>query len=228
MDSTSHRLAKRRSTTGPSRTDRTVGLGLTGLQIGPDGLPVASGGERRFVVVRKAVPLGWVIALTALAVCLAPAPASSARSGSRLALTSFEIGIVSELNAVRVAHGLTPLRVNRALTAAAAAHCTEMIADGYFDHNSASGATFRTRIGRWYRSAGFTYWAVGENLLWSTGKLDPGYTVEMWMRSAEHRENLLSSRWRDIGIGVASSPDVPGVYGDHAVTLVATEFGVRR
>ena len=48
------------------------------------------------------------------------------------------------------------------------------------------------------------------------------------MASAEHRANLLSPLWRDIGIAAVSTPDAPGVYDHLAVTVIATDFGVRK
>jgi uncharacterized protein YkwD len=50
----------------------------------------------------------------------------------------------------------------------------------------------------------------------------------MWLQSPEHRANLLSSQWREVGISVLHVPRAGGVYGGRAVTIVTSDFGVRR
>ena len=44
----------------------------------------------------------------------------------------------------------------------------------------------------------------------------------------EHTKNMLDPRWREIGIAALHATSAPGVYGDHEVTIVTTDFGVRR
>lgn len=210
-----------------ARTDRFDVVGRMPSEVGPNGLHAPSVCQGRFGVVQKAVFLACALAATAIVVGLQSSPASSAGYGSRVLLTSFEVGLISQLNDIRIEHGLVPLRVSGSLSASAGAHTAEMLADGYFTHSSADGAPFLTRIGHWYRSAGFTYWAAGENLLWSSKQIDASQAVEIWMNSAEHRQNVLSPLWREIGISVLTSPDAHGVYGDNAVTVIATDFGVR-
>lgn len=48
------------------------------------------------------------------------------------------------------------------------------------------------------------------------------------MGSPEHRANLLSRDWREIGIAAVHTASAPGVYGGSAVTILTTDFGVRR
>ena len=48
------------------------------------------------------------------------------------------------------------------------------------------------------------------------------------MGSPGHRANLLSPRWREIGIAAVHAASAPGVYGGHEVTIVTADFGVRR
>jgi uncharacterized protein YkwD len=49
-----------------------------------------------------------------------------------------------------------------------------------------------------------------------------------WMASPEHRANILFAGWRQIGIAAVSSPDAPGTYNGMPVTVITTDFGVRR
>jgi uncharacterized protein YkwD len=120
------------------------------------------------------------------------------------------------------------LRLNARLTDAAAAHSRQMATDGYFDHTSADGTAFWKRIGRWYSAGGYHYWSVGENLLWSSPQVDPSGALQLWMNSPEHRANILSARWREIGVSALHLATAPGVYHGLEVTIITTDFGVRR
>jgi uncharacterized protein YkwD len=177
------------------------------------------GGRGRAVIV-----LAWLAAFAAVAV--PAARPSSVRAHAHL--SSLESGIVRQLNEIRAQHGLPALRTNPQLNAAAAQHSREMGADGYFEHSSYDGASFSTRIGRWYGLAGHSSWTVGENLLWASPDVDPGTALEMWMASPGHRANILSPLWREIGISAVHFSSAGGVYGSRPVTVVTTDFGVRR
>jgi uncharacterized protein YkwD len=136
--------------------------------------------------------------------------------------------LLAALNAVRAAHGLAPLTLSRQLNAAATAHSGEMVADGYFAHSSFDGEPYSKRIAGFYPGPRIGTWAVGENLLWSPGAIDAQAVVARWMRSPEHRMNVLSPLWRQVGIGFTSSSSGPGVFAGHTVTVVTTDFGFRQ
>ncbi len=102
-----------------------------------------------------------------------------------------------------------------------------MLADGYFGHNSADGSAYWKRIERYYPSAHYRSWTVGENLLWNAGSLDARGALALWMASPGHRANILDARWREIGVAALYEPDAPGAFGGNSVTLVATDFGAR-
>jgi uncharacterized protein YkwD len=97
---------------------------------------------------------------------------------------------------------------------------------GYFSHDSANGTDFANRIERFYSSNGARVWAVGENLLWSARDLTARAALRMWLGSPPHRANLLSRRWRQIGIS-AIRVRAPGYFRNQSVWLVTTDFGVR-
>jgi hypothetical protein len=124
-----------------------------------------------------------------------------------------------------------------------------MVSGGFFSHTSPGGTTVISRL----RSSGYIpgnrTWEVGENLLWATGPLSsPASIVDSWMHSPAHRENLLGSSFRELGVGAVpgtpfASPPSPvslptvslptGPLGiqvppeDPGVT-VSTEYGVRK
>ena len=50
--------------------------------------------------------------------------------------------------------------------------------------------------------------SIGENIAYNKGFSNPvEFAVERWMLSDGHRRNLLHSRWRESGVGVAVTAD---------------------
>jgi uncharacterized protein YkwD len=168
------------------------------------------------------------VALVALLGAFAAPAAQSGKATTHVKMSSLESGILEQLNQIRAEHGLQPVKISARLTASAAQHSKEMGADGYFQHNSVDGTAFWKRIGRWYGSNGYGYWSVGENLLWSSPQVDPAGAMQLWMNSPEHRANILSARWREIGISAAHFASAPGTYKGLEVTIITTDFGIRR
>jgi len=166
--------------------------------------------------------------LLACAVLAAPAGATSAeRAVPAVQPTSLELGVLASLNDVRVEHGLSPLRLSSELSAAARQHSSEMGRLGYFAHSSADGSLFWRRIARYYPVGHSRRWSVGENLVWNAPELDAAGAIDAWMRSPEHRRNILAPDWREIGISAVLVAAAPGTFGDRGVTIITTDFGVR-
>ena len=176
-------------------------------------------GRHRFLAIAACI--------AALAAFAAPSALSSGRT-QRVQLTTLESGVLRELNKIRAEHGLVPVRLNARLTAAADSHSREMGVDGYFQHESHDGTEFWKRIGHWYPSNGYGYWSVGENLLWSSPDVDPKAAMQLWMNSPEHRANILTARWREIGVSALHLQAAPGTFQNLPVTIITTDFGVRR
>jgi uncharacterized protein YkwD len=154
--------------------------------------------------------------------------ASPAGASSDTSMAALEQGVLVQINILRQQHGLAPLRLNTRLTAAARQHSVEMANRGYFSHNSANGSSFDRRIARFYPMGKSRYWSVGENLLWSSPSVDPPGALNMWFNSPEHRKNMLSPRWREIGLSAVHATAAPGAYGGREVTIVTSDFGIRR
>ncbi len=179
-------------------------------------------------------PLAFRAALLAAFVCLLAgvgAGVGGAAAANRpvrtlAAANQLEQGLLAELNAVRSAHGLRPLRHSRPLSAAADAHSQAMGRFGFFDHDSRDGTAFWDRVKRFYRPRG-TGWTVGENLLWSTPGLGARAAVGLWMQSPGHRRNILTARWREIGLSAVTVSAAPGVFGGRDVVIMTTDFGAR-
>jgi uncharacterized protein YkwD len=109
------------------------------------------------------------------------------------------------LNRERTSRGLRALGLNNRLSAAAQRHTDDMVRRRYFAHESRSDGSTVGRI----RSAGYLSgarsWMIGENLAWGSGsKGTPRQIVVAWMNSPGHRRNILTGRFREIGIGVES------------------------
>ena len=173
----------------------------------------------------KPILVAAVAAFAALAGS-ADAPSSPTRPATSLDALSHDVLI--DVNAVRKSHGLAPVRLSVSLTAAAAQHSNEMARVGYFAHESADGAAFDKRLAHFYPMGRRHYWSVGENLVWAAPDLDAAAALELWMNSPPHRHNLLTSRWREIGISAVHADAAPGSYGGGPATIITTDFGVRR
>ncbi len=168
----------------------------------------------------------------------APAPASSAAATAATAAPAAAVqvtvsaplasAVLEQVNEVRRQHGLVPLKLSARLSAAAAQHSRQMGQSGYFAHDSADGSSFWKRVERFYPSKGFGYWSVGENLLWASPDVDGPGALDLWMHSPEHRANLLTARWREIGLSAVKVHAAPGAYHGLDVTIVTADFGVRR
>jgi uncharacterized protein YkwD len=175
---------------------------------------------------RRVAPLVCVLAAVVTVAALLPAGASAKGMRQSTAL-AIDKGVLTQLNQIRAAHHLVPLSLSPSLSAAATQHSRDMVARGYFAHNSSNGLPFWKRIQGFYPQGGFGYWSVGENLFWTLGTATSAQSMNAWMASPDHRANILDPAWRQIGISTVSSADAPGAYGNHDVTVITTDFGVR-
>jgi hypothetical protein len=117
-------------------------------------------------------------------------------------------------NLQREANGLAPLTLNPELTHAAQLKANDMFAKDYWAHVSPDGTTPWV----WIRDSGYDYLYAGENL--ARGFTTSSDVVTAWMNSPEHRANMLSPNYTDIGFAVAD-----GTLTGTQTTLVVQEFG---
>jgi uncharacterized protein YkwD len=184
--------------------------------------------ERYRVHVREAGALRPAIVVAVLVFTGILAGSALATGRSEKNLPSLNHQVLAAVNKLRVAHGLVALRESSALDRSARQHSLEMGRDGYFDHPSADGTVFWRRIRHYYPAHGYSYWSVGENLVWQAPSLSADGAMSRWIASPPHLENLLSSQWRQLGVSAVTVADAPGVYGGQRVTIITTDFGVRR
>ncbi|HEX5430237.1 MAG TPA: CAP domain-containing protein [Patescibacteria group bacterium] len=118
--------------------------------------------------------------------------------------------IMSMVNADRVSQGLPRLDLDPTLNLAALAKADDMITNHYFAHTSPDG------VAPWYwiKNVGYNYSYAGENL--ALGFQDASDLMNSWMNSPDHRANILSPNYQDMGLAVIQSSDS---------TLVVQMFG---
>ena len=180
-----------------------------------------SGASKSFVLL-------FAVVLAAVALT---APASARNEGPTSAssgVSALEAAVLSNVNQIRAQHGLRALKFSNRLSAAANQQSESMGAKGFFGHNSADGSAFWKRIRRYYTDRNYRYWSVGENLLWSSPDVDATQALDLWMKSPEHRANLLSKKWREIGLSAVHVQAAPGAFDGLDVTIVTADFGARR
>jgi uncharacterized protein YkwD len=106
-------------------------------------------------------------------------------------------------NSVRAENGRSPLTWDADLCQLARSYSEKMARLGFFAHIEPDGSDLRDRV----RGAGIRYRAIGENIAYNHGIDDPGAsTVERWMNSSGHRNNLLGKEYRASAVGVFVSP----------------------
>lgn len=122
--------------------------------------------------------------------------------------------IVTLTNERRAEYNLPSLRIDPRLSDAARRKASDMFANNYWAHNSPSG------IKPWFFiiATGYSYLHAGENL--ARDFAEPNSVVSAWMNSPTHRDNLLSPKYRDIGVAV-----VDGYLNGVETTLVVQMFG---
>jgi uncharacterized protein YkwD len=130
------------------------------------------------------------------------------------------------INHRRAHRGLKRLRGSIALASAAQVHSDAMATQNFFSHDGNDGTPASRAESAGYM-AGASAWGLGENLEWASGKAaTPRAIVDGWMLSAEHRDVMLSPRFRHIGVGVTSgSPMSPDVQNAEMFTA---DFGFRK
>jgi hypothetical protein len=134
----------------------------------------------------------------AASVVLAQAPAySAAQVQGSYAIQPEAWQIVLLTNQARAAAGAAPLRWDRALAAAARQHCLRMAAAGAIAHRYAAEPDVEQRAAQ----AGAHFSLLEENVAVAA---TPASIQSAWMRSREHRANLLSPDVDRIGVAVVA------------------------
>lgn len=124
--------------------------------------------------------------------------------------------VVNLTNIKRAENGVEELTVNEDLSAAAYKKALDMIENNYWSHVSPSG------VEPWsfFNSAGYEYRYAGENLARDFSSSTSA--VDAWMASPSHRDNLLSTKYQEIGIAV-----IEGDLNGADTTIIVQLFGTK-
>lgn len=150
------------------------------------------------LVLIKIVTVGWVAFSTA------PARVSDVTPTN----------IISLSNQARQSNGVGTLATNNLLSQAAKAKADDMLREQYFAHVSPSNIS----PWYWFNQAGYAYQSAGENL--AIDYLESEDVIAAWLASPSHRSNLLSTKYKDIGVAV-----VTGNFQGANSILVVQMFG---
>lgn len=127
------------------------------------------------------------------------------------------LSLLDATNQDRATDKLTMLQLNMQLQAAAQAKANDMVRRNYWSHVTPTGQQpwdFITAVHYQYQTA-------GENLAY--GFTSSSGVLNAWMNSPEHRANLLNTTYRQVGFGIAESPNF---VGQGAETVVVSLYAL--
>ena len=124
------------------------------------------------------------------------------------------------VNWTRRHSGLPALRRSPELDRSAGMRAAEIRRCQDFSHTPCGQAFIAV-----FQVVGYPLAAVGENLAWGQGRLGTARTaMASWLASPEHRQILLTSSWRDLGLARAHAKSL---FGYSNVTVWVAQFGQR-
>jgi uncharacterized protein YkwD len=112
--------------------------------------------------------------------------------------------LLSQTNQDRQAHYLSALKESSLLDQAAETKARDMVTNNYWSHSTPDGVT----PWRFITNTGYKYRTAGENLAY--GFESSSQTLSAWMHSPEHRANVLSGDYSQVGFGVARADNYLG------------------
>lgn len=125
----------------------------------------------------------------------------SARASQQF-LAEVEQQIFNDVNKEREKQGLKPYTYSQQLQDYARDKSYDMGQKGYFSHEDKKGKLMSDQI----KQDDLTFKSWGENIAYVSGTTDPTKLatefMKVWMNSEGHRDNILSTNFKEIGIGV--------------------------
>lgn len=150
-------------------------------------------GDKKYRTIKTIAAIALTIAVLS-ALSFAVVKANETKEASLDYEQSFAL---SELNRIRQSNNLSSLQWNDKLADVAKLKAEDMLARGYFSHESPDGEMVWGRI----LDSGYDYLTAGENLAIDFNNLSQAY--ESWMASPSHKENILSDKYIDFGFASA-------------------------
>lgn len=129
-----------------------------------------------------------------------------------------ETELLALVNEERARNNLPPLVLDTSLEDAARRKASDMFSKNYWAHFAPDGTTTPWKF---IKDSGYNYTVAGENL--AKGFTDSGSIVNAWMASQTHRDNILSSKYHDVGFAI-----VEGNLQGEDTLLVVEMFGSKQ
>ena len=148
----------------------------------------------------------------------APAKAESVKSAtqpegnttaSTLDVATMKQDIIDRTNALRCTKGVAALRVNDRLMQAAQVRADEMAASGVYSHTRPDGRKSNTVTDSKY--TGENIHSISELYLEQQQKTLSEAVVKLWSNSKAHADNMTSTRYGEIGVGLARGVNQNGL-----------------
>ena len=117
--------------------------------------------------------------------------------------------IIDRTNALRHQKGVAALRVNDKLMQAAQVRADEMAASGVYSHTRPDGRKSNTVTDSKY--TGENIHSISELYLEQQQKTLSEAVIELWSNSKAHADNMTSSRYGEIGVGLARGVNQNGL-----------------
>ena len=117
--------------------------------------------------------------------------------------------IIDRTNALRKENGVAVLRVNDKLMQAAQVRADEMAASGVYSHTRPDGRKSNTVTDSRY--TGENIHSISELYLEQQQKTLSEAVVNLWSNSKAHTDNMTSSRYGEIGVGLARGVNQNGL-----------------
>lgn len=112
-------------------------------------------------------------------------------------ISALENEVIRLVNTEREKAGINALIQNSELMKVARMKSQDFIDKNYFSHTSPTYGTVSNML----ETFGITFTAVAENI--ANGQRNATEVMNSWMNSPGHRDNILSSTYNQIGVGVA-------------------------
>ncbi|MFD9573595.1 CAP domain-containing protein [Streptomyces sp. NPDC059982] len=125
----------------------------------------------------------------------APAPPTPSAAKPGTGNSAEEAAVLTLVNQARAQAGCVPVRANPPLAALAGAFSKDMAVRGFFGHTDPDGNT------PWKRADNAGIGGLGgENI--ARGQGDAASVMDAWMKSPDHKANILNCEFRTLGVGV--------------------------
>ncbi len=127
--------------------------------------------------------------------------------------------ILGLVNTARQNAGACPLSINNLLVQASQRHSNDMANNNFLDHTGSDGSSARSRA----TDAGYPSTApLGENVL-QRSNISASGAFDQWWNSVGHRDNMMTTRFTEVGITYARSPATGQLY--YTMVLGSTAGG---